>query len=159
MAKITVTKIKKLPFDAQAVANAVIKVLNQTGKVTVEADMVSEDFIKDINKRFRSIDRVTDVLSFPSLDGVRYKDITVKDFPLDVVGREKSVFIGSIIICKERAIEQAVEFGHSLERELCYLFCHGLLHLFGYDHETESDDIEMRSLANEVLKEIKVFRI
>lgn len=158
MAKITISKLKKLPFDAQAVANAVMEVLSQTGSVTVEVDIVSEDFIKDVNNRFRGIDRVTDVLSFPSLDGVRYRDVTVKDFPLDVVGRPKSVFLGSIIICEERAKEQAEEFGHSNERELCYLFCHGLLHLFGYDHENEKDDSEMRSLANKVLEKIKVLR-
>lgn len=158
MAKITISKLKKLPFNAQAVADATIEVLNQTGKVNVELQIVSEDFIKDVNNRFRKIDRVTDVLSFPSLDGVRYKDVTAKNFPLDAVGRDKTVFLGSIIICEERALEQAKEFGHSLERELCYLFCHGLLHLFGYDHETESDDIEMRSLANKVLEKIKVLR-
>ena len=82
MAKITISKLKKLPFDAQAVANATISVLSQTGSVTVEVDIVSEEFIKDVNNRFRGIDRVTDVLSFPSLDEVRYRDVTVKNFPL-----------------------------------------------------------------------------
>ena len=156
MAKITISKLKKLPFDAQAVANSVMEVLSQTGSVTVEVDIVSQEFIKDINNRFRGIDRVTDVLSFPSLDDVRYCDVTAKNYPLDVIGR--SVFLGSIIICEERADMQAKEFGHSKERELCYLFCHGLLHLFGYDHENEEDDSEMRSLANKVLEKIKVLR-
>lgn len=157
MAKIFLTKLKKLPFNAQLVADEVLKTLSQTGKVNVEVDIVSEEYIKDINNKFRGIDRVTDVLSFPSLDGIRYKDVKAKDFPLDVVG-SKGVFLGSIIICDKRAKEQAVEYNHSEEREFSYLFCHGLLHLFGYDHITEEDDIEMRNLANKVLQNLEINR-
>lgn len=157
MAKIFLTKLKKLPFDAQIVADEVIKVLGQTGRVNVEVDIVSEDYIKEINNKFRGIDRVTDVLSFPSLDGVRYKDIKAKDFPLDVI-KNKGVFLGSIIICDKKVKEQAIEFNHSEEREFSYLFCHGLLHLFGYDHLNEKDDLEMRELANKVFKNLDITR-
>ena len=91
------------------------------------------------------------------IDGIRYKKVTKKDFPLDL-DDDGRVFLGSIIICEKKAIEQAEEFGHSIERELCYLFCHGLLHLFNYDHIEEKDDLEMRELANKVLSAIKVER-
>lgn len=158
MAKITISSSGKLPFDAGAVANAVYSVLNQTGSLLVEINTASEEFIKELNNSTRKIDRVTDVLSYPSLDGIRYKNVTAKEFPLDVVGSGKRVFLGSIIICEKRAKEQAEEFGHSLERELCYLCAHGLLHLFGYDHIEEKDDIEMRALADKVMEILKLTR-
>ena len=143
MANIKIFTTSEIPFDYQVVANSVLKTLNQTGEVSVELDIVDEDYIKDINQKFRGIDRVTDVLSFPTLDGIRYKDVLKRDFPLDLES-DGSVFLGSIIICDARAKEQAKEFNHSEEREFCYLFCHGLLHLFGYDHIEEKDDIEIR---------------
>ncbi len=158
MAKITISSSGKLPFDASAVANAVYSVLNQTGGLLVEINTASEEFIKELNNSTRGIDRVTDVLSYPSLDGIRYKNVTAKDFPLDVVGSGKRVFLGSIVICEKRAKEQAEEYGHSLERELCYLCAHGLLHLFGYDHIEEKDDIEMRALADKVMEILKLTR-
>lgn len=157
MAEIKLIKSKKLPFDAQAVANSVMKVLAQTGKVSVEVDIVSEEYIKRVNNEFRGINSVTDVLSFPTLDGIRYKDVLAKDYPLDKDGKNR-VFIGSIIICLQRAKTQAIEYNHSLERELSYLFCHGLLHLFGYDHVIDKDDEEMRALATKALEEIQVLR-
>ena len=157
MADIKVLTIKKVNFNYQEIANEVIKTLNQTGSVSVELNLVDESFIKKTNLEFRGIDKITDVLSFPNLDGIRYKNVDKKDFPLDL-DDDGNVFLGSIIICEKRAKEQAEEFGHSLERELCYLFCHGLLHLFGYDHITTKDDLEMRELANEVLEKVKVLR-
>ncbi len=157
MANIKVLTSEKVNFNYEDIANEVIKTLNQTGSVSVELNLVDENFIKKTNLEFRGIDKITDVLSFPNLDGIRYKNVDKKDFPLDL-DDDGNVFLGSIIICEKRAKEQAEEFGHSLERELCYLFCHGLLHLFGYDHITQNDDLEMRKLANEVLEKVKVLR-
>ena len=155
MADIKVLTLDKTSFDYNAIASATMKALNQSGSVSVELSIVDEEFIKKTNLEFRGIDRVTDVLSFPSLDGIRYKNVDACDFPLDL-DEDGRVFLGSIIICDKMAKEQALEFGHSENREFCYLFCHGLLHLFGYDHVVDSDDIEMRALANKVLKLAKV---
>lgn len=157
MADIKVLTSDKVNFNYQEIANLVVKTLNQSGSVSVELDIVDEKFIQKTNFEFRGIDKVTDVLSFPTLDGIRYKNVDKKDFPLDL-DEDGRVFLGSIIICEKRAKEQAIEYGHGLERELCYLFCHGLLHLFGYDHITQKDDLEMRKLANEVLEKLKVTR-
>ena len=157
MEKITISKNKKLSFDVKSVANAVYSVLNQTGKISVEINAVDKEYIKTLNRETRGIDRVTDVLSFPTLDGVRYKTVKKSDFPLDL-DEEGRVFLGSIIICANKVVEQAKEFGHSVEREFCYLFCHGLLHLFNYDHIDKKDDLEMRELANRVFSAIKVPR-
>ena len=158
MAKITISKNKKLPFDANLVCSAVLEVLEQTDNYLVEVNMVDAQTIRSHNKEFRDKDAVTDVLSFPTLDGIRYKKVTKEDFPLDLDESGKRVFLGSIIICLSRAREQAEEFNHGLDRELCYLLTHGLLHLFGYDHIEESDDKEMRSLANAVMEKIGIKR-
>ena len=158
MANIKICTESELPFNAQEVANSVIEILNQTGSVSIELEMVDELTIKTVNQKHRNVDAVTDVLSFPSLDNIRYEDVTVEKFPLDLSDDGESVFLGSILICKQRAIEQAKEYNHTINRELCYLFCHGLLHLFGYDHVIEVDDIEMRELADEALNKINVTR-
>ena len=81
------------------------------------------------------IDKVTDVLSFPYFEGLKLpkaeEDFCDSDF------HKGKVALGSIMICRQRAIEQAQEYGHSIEREMGFLTCHGLLHLLGYDHLDE----------------------
>ena len=132
------------------------KVLKQTDALYAELAFVSRNKIKELNAQFRGVNSVTDVLSFPTLDGVRGKVLKHKNFPLDVT--ENGLFLGSIVICLARAKEQAKEYGHTIEREVTYLTLHGLLHLFGYDHLTESDKAEMRKLEDKILKKIEVFR-
>lgn len=143
---------------ADLIASAVYKTLKQKTNLYVELDVVSSEEIKTLNRDNRLIDAVTDVLSFPMLDGIRNKIILKKDFPYDYDEDEKAIFLGSIAICKERAEEQALEYGHSLERELCYLFTHGLLHLFGYDHLTDEDKKEMREKEEQVLLGLGISR-
>ena len=132
------------------------KVLKQTDALYAELTFVSRNKIKELNAQFRGVNSVTDVLSFPTLDGVRGKVLKHKNFPLDVT--ENGLFLGSIVICLARAKEQAKEYGHTIEREVTYLTLHGLLHLFGYDHLTESDKAEMRKLEDKILKKIEVIR-
>ena len=143
-------------FDLEELAKAEYKTLKQKENLYAELTFVSEEEIKELNKKFRNVDAVTDVLSFPTLDGIREKVLNGKDYLLDAY--EDGIFIGSIAICTKRAQEQAVEYGHSLKRELTYLTLHGLLHLFGYDHMIESDKTQMRTVEEEILKEVKVFR-
>ena len=137
-------------------ADAVYKVLGQNEQLFAELSFVLEDEIRALNSNFRNIDKVTDVLSFPSLDGIRGKVINKKNFPLDTY--ENGVLIGSIAVCTEKAKQQAEEYGHTVERELTYLICHGLLHLMGYDHLTDEDKAQMRALEEEIMNEIKVIR-
>jgi probable rRNA maturation factor len=98
-------------------------------------------FIQEINREWRNQDSVTDVLSFPMLDDIA----KWHDLPQD------ELLLGDIIISVERAEEQALKFGHSLERELLFLFTHGLLHLLGYDHIEECDRLKMRSHEEKLL--------
>lgn len=91
--------------------------------------------MRSLNRRFRSQDRTTDVLSFPAQDGDSVDQPGLAD---------QREFLGDIAVSVDRAHQQAIEAGHSLERELKELVMHGVLHLCGYDHET--DDGEMNRL-------------
>ena len=156
--KLTLYGVENSNVNAVELCNAVYEILGQNDELSAEISYVLPEEIKRLNNEFRGIDKVTDVLSFPTLDGVRGKVVYKKDFPLDLSDDGESVFIGSIAVCVERAEEQAIEYGHSLTRELTYLICHGLLHLMGYDHIENDDKIEMRALEDKIMNKIKVLR-
>lgn len=150
--------IENSPIEHISLANEVYKVLNQTAKLSAEVVFVSEEEIKNLNKTQRGIDKITDVLSFPSLDNIRGKILIKNDYPLEL-DDEGSLFLGSIAICLKRANEQAIEYNHSVEREINYLLCHGLLHLFGYDHIDENDKAQMRSLEEQIMTNLRILRV
>jgi len=109
---------------------------------------VSSERIREINRDFRNIDKVTDVISF-ALDDEDEDMDPIKNF---MASDENFVTsIGDIIISVDRAKEQAEDYGHSLERELGFLALHGFLHLNGYDHQTEEEEAEMTGLQQEIL--------
>ena len=105
----------------------------------------SEEEIQTINKTYRQIDKVTDVISFAFEDN---KD----DFMLE------NRVLGDIYICIPRMISQAKEYGHSETRELSFLVVHGLLHLLGYDHMNKEDEEKMFGLQKEILDEEGITR-
>ena len=146
------------PYDFGAIAEAVYKKLGQTDKLSIELDFVSPEEIQTLNREYRGVDRVTDVLSFPYLDGVKGKVIRREDFGDDIDDETDSVLIGSVCINPERAKEQAEEYGHSLKREVCYLALHGFLHCFGFDHVEKADEEEMTALANEIMDSLDIKR-
>ena len=146
------------PYDFGAIAEAVYKKLGQTDKLSVELNFVSPEEIRRLNSDYRGVDRVTDVLSFPYLDGVKGKVIRREDFGDDIDDETDSVLIGSVCINPERAREQAEEYGHSLKREVCYLALHGFLHCFGFDHIEKADEEEMTALANEIMDSLDIKR-
>ena len=102
--------------------------------------IVDNTYIHELNKNYRGIDRPTDVISFALEDN--------KDF-VDVGHR----VLGDIYISIDKAKEQAIEYGHDLRREICFLAVHGFLHLLGYDHMKEEDEKIMFSLQEEILNE------
>ena len=102
-------------------------------------------------------DTVTDVLSFPSIEHIKGVTLNIEDFPTEI-DEEDNLFLGSIAICVKRAKEQAEEYGHSYLRELYYLVTHGLFHLLGYDHMTDSDKAEMREREERVLEKLALTR-
>ena len=144
-------------IELNPLASTVHKTLKQKYNLSAEVVFVSPEEIQSLNSSTRGIDRVTDVLSYPTLDGIRGKVVSPKDYPLEL-DDDGNLFIGSIAVCEQRAKEQAEEYGHSLTREITYLICHGLLHLLGYDHETDEDKREMRGLEEEIMTTIKITR-
>lgn len=107
------------------VCEAALQHEQKSGSIGIS--VIDDTQIRELNAQFRGIDRPTDVLSFPCIDGSSY-DVT-------------DAYLGDIAISIDRAEMQANEYGHSLRRELAFLTVHGVLHLLGYDHEA-SDQIE-----------------
>ncbi len=105
---------------------------------------VDSDTIHEINKNYRNVDRVTDVISFALEDN---ETITLDHRVL-----------GDIYICVERAEEQAKEYGHSFLRELAFLSIHGLLHLLGYDHMVPEEEKIMFQKQDDILNEFGIRR-
>ena len=131
------------------IAKAVYVATGQKANLKAEVVFDSESDMRSLNNAERGIDKVTDVLSFPSMDDIKGKVLTPAICRTEMDGRY--IFIGSIVLCDERIKIQAKEFGHSMVRERNYLIIHGLLHLLGYDHETPEDKYEMRGKEKEVL--------
>ena len=107
----------------------------------VDVSIVDNKFIHQINHDYRGVDRPTDVISFAFLDDCDDSN---------VVGDNK-ISLGTILISFEKAEEQAKEYGHSLIREMSFLYVHGLLHLLGYDHMNKEDEKKMFDLQDEIL--------
>ena len=128
---------------------AVYKVTGQTANLKAELVFDAESDMRALNFEERGIDKVTDVLSFPSMDGIKGEVLRPENCRTEMDG--KYIFIGSIVLCDEKIKLQAKEFGHSEVRERNYLILHGLLHLLGYDHMTDKDKREMREKEKEVM--------
>ena len=140
-------KLKKL-------AQAVYSVLGQTDNIKAELVFSEDKDMRTLNRDTRGVDSVTDVLSYPMLDGHKGQVLKREDYLTALDG--KYIFIGSIVLCENKIKEQAIEYDHSEERERTYLIIHGLLHLFGYDHMKEEDKAEMREKEKAVLKLLEI---
>lgn len=112
----------------------------------ISISFVDNKEIHELNKQFRGVDRATDVLSFPMLSD-EFKDVEYEEMSL-----------GDIVVSLERALEQSIEYGHSFEREVCFLVCHSMFHLLGYDHDTEENTREMREKEEAVLTKLNITR-
>lgn len=116
----------------------------------ISVSIIDNDEIHEINKTYRGIDRATDVISFAFLDNDEVGKRNLK--------KRAVVDLGEIYISLPKAKEQALEYHHSLERELDFLFLHGLLHLLGYDHMNNEEEKIMFSLQEEILNALGVTR-
>ena len=118
-----------------------LKVLDVRRDYEVYLVLVNDEITHEFNKKYRNIDRPTDVLSFASMDDPDYS--------------EDDLNIGDILISLDAVQRQAAEYGHSEKRELCFLFVHGLLHCLGYDHMTKEDEEIMFGYQNKILERLK----
>lgn len=119
------------------------KVLKLSFEPVISVSFIDNEEIHKINKEYRKIDRPTDVISFAFLDN-EDRELAYKS--------KLPVILGDIYISLEKANEQAKEYGHSIKRELCFLFVHGLLHLLGYDHMEKEDEEIMFPLQDKILE-------
>lgn len=131
------------------------EVLDRTAKLPlyVGVSLVSEDEIKEINRDFRGIDKVTDVLSFPQFE-------STDEILAEIEGDEALVDIplGDVVICLDQAERQSKEYGTSIRREVTYLFVHSVLHLLGYDHIDEEDRSLMRTREEKIMTSLDILR-
>ena len=129
------------------IRNAIEETLDyeQYGNVCeISVSFTDNEGIRELNKKFRGIDRPTDVLSFPLFD---YEGES-EEPPVD----ELMGMLGDVVLSLEQAKAQAEEYGHSFEREVAFLTAHSMLHLLGYDHETgEEDEADMRRRQSEIM--------
>ena len=121
-------------------------------QLIITITLTTPENIKEINKKYRNIDKETDVLSFPMFE----KDELENKIRNNLFTHED--MLGDIVISIEQVKKQAIEYGHSFERELSYMIVHGFYHLMGYDHMTEEEKKEMRSKEDKVLESLNITR-
>ena len=158
--KIYFTNVGNQKFAIKHLLEGALKYLGQpSNQLEMSLSIVSPDEIQSLNKSFRGVDAVTDVLSFPTIENSERKLLDVTQFSVDAINPDtKKLNLGDVIICRERAIEQAEEYGHSVKREMSFLALHGLLHLLGYDHVDAADEEQMTHLQSVILAKFKINR-
>ena len=154
MYEISYLNVEKGQEDWEAIVKKVLdKCFEEEGlldsKLIMTITFTTPEEIRKINKKYRKIDKATDVLSFPMFEKneIANLDNTNEDI------------LGDMVISIERVEEQAKEYGHSFERELAYMVVHSFYHLLGYDHMTEEDKKEMREKEENVLGILGIRRV
>lgn len=156
MYEITYLELEENKTYEQTVEKVLHRCFEEEGlldsKLMITITFTTPEEIRKINKKYRKIDKATDVLSFPMFEKEELdKKIKNKDFLYEDI-------LGDIIISIEKVKEQAEEYGHSFERELSYMLVHGFYHLMGYDHIEEEDKKVMRPKEEKILNDLKISR-
>ena len=145
--------------EGQAVSDEIRRKMEQAAVYAVQLENLDEqrcelsvtfvdlDEIHELNKIHRGVDSPTDVLSFPQFEDV-----------CEEAPEEGEICLGDVVICRDKAAQQAEEFGHSFEREILYLFVHSVLHLLGYDHMEDDEKRVMRTREEKIMEHIDVLR-
>lgn len=129
--------------------HAVLQLEKFSGAAEVSVRFVDNDIIRELNARYRNIDRATDVLSFPLGENGKY----------DINPSTGAALLGDVVISVQKAMEQAEEYGHSLDREMAFLTVHSMLHLLGYDHVNGGlEAVRMREKEETVLTQLGLKR-
>ena len=132
------SNLKQYYTDLDKIFESCLTTLKVDKEVDVAVILIRSKAIQKLNKQYRNIDKSTDVISFAIQDS----EELMLDDTLD---------IGDIYINVDSVDSQALDYGHSIRREFCFLFIHGLLHCFGYDHMNEKDEKIMFELQNKIL--------
>jgi len=140
----------ELQKTIKSVVNAIAKLRNLPSKSELSILLVDNNYIQDLNLIYRNQNSATDVLSFAMNE-------LAEDEPEYDFSNELNV-LGDIVISMEKVQAQSEEYGHSMERELGFLVAHGMLHLLGFDHDTEIEEQAMHDLEEKILKSINLER-
>lgn len=141
-----VNKIEAIESVIQSVLKEIAKEFKLSSETEVSLIFMDNEGIRALNREYRGKDCPTDVLSFALDEGE------------EIANASDLHLLGDIVISLERALEQANEYGHSLEREAGFLSAHGMLHLLGYDHNTPDEEREMLELTEEILLKLNLTR-
>lgn len=114
-------------------------------QINIDLTIVNNEQIQKLNKEYRGKDYATDILSFDFGNDGLYDTLPF-------------IHLGELVVSYEKVISQAEEFNHSIRREFCYLFTHGLVHLMGYDHEIEEERVEMNKIVDEIFNPLNITR-
>lgn len=154
----------KLPVEceklARDVAEAALDYIGCPYEWEINLLLTMNEQIQEMNREFRGIDRSTDVLSFPMVEYEVPGDFHhLEDGQNECFHPESGeLLLGDIVISKEKVLEQAEEYGHSVKREYSFLIVHSVLHLSGYDHEEECDRVLMEQKQREIMDKLKISR-
>lgn len=150
---VIVSNLQQIVDVKQGWENLAVKAINAALDIhhkkhsEVSLVFVDDAYIHQLNRDYRGVDKPTDVLSFAMDEG--------EEMPQ---GPEPDHVLGDVVISLETAQRQALEYGHSFEREIAFLAVHGALHLLGYDHQTEEDTRVMRQQEESILAKLAVSR-
>lgn len=152
-----------LPIACKEIAEEVIEASLDYEQFPYEAEvellLTDNAAIQEMNKEFRNIDRPTDVLSFPMIEYEQAGEFDFLDTAEDCFDPESGeAMLGNIVISKEKVLEQAEEYGHSVKREFAFLVAHSMLHLLGYDHMEDEERKVMESKQKEILENLGITR-
>jgi probable rRNA maturation factor len=133
----------------EAVVRWIVSTELGSGDYAIAVHLVDDDAIRALNAEHRGIAAATDVLSFSLHDASNSAFVVPPGQPVN---------LGDIVVSHPRAVAQAAEYGHSVDRELAYLVAHGVLHVLGYDHEDEAERLVMRQKEEEALAPLGLTR-
>ncbi|HOE78180.1 MAG TPA: rRNA maturation RNase YbeY [Bacilli bacterium] len=147
MIRTNIVNLPDYPFNGRKVIRSLARMVKKVEKVkgrhVLSVIFVNEEEMHQINKQYRNIDRSTDVISFAEVDS-GYDHLPYE--------------LGDIFVNTDRVKSQADSYGHSEKREFAFLILHGMLHLLGYDHQTETDEKRMFALQDEILNRLAIER-
>ncbi|MCF2682836.1 rRNA maturation RNase YbeY [Faecalicatena contorta] len=152
-----------LPIACEKLAEQVIETaldyINCPYETQVNLLLTQNEQIHEMNREFRKIDRPTDVLSFPMIDYPKPGTFDFLEEMDDCFDPESGeLILGDIVISKEKVLEQAEEFGHSICREYAFLIAHSVLHLTGYDHMEEDERMVMEQKQRDIMERLNILR-
>lgn len=147
--------IKEIEDTIHKSINKVFEGFEADRKLEVYVLLTDNEGIRVFNREHRSIDKPTDVLTFPLIE---LYDGQGDIFPEDINPENGYVIMGDIIISLEKALEQSKEYGHSFLREVAFLATHGAFHLMGYDHDEPDREEIMIKLQESVLSSLGLRR-